>query len=252
MQPEILAIARRVSASLGPVHAANGAGKLYELWAMFRLADALRNAGCTVQLLQSDDTPATAHFYQRGSPGLVRPRSEGPNQPSFIRFALPGRPDEFEIHNSVQFSGRSDARHEFDIAIISRALGDQLRAGPPRSPKGHPVFGIECKEYNSDVGIGPLRAMLGAVLDGTHWKQGAASADGWKTQDLGRLSVHSSTKGRLGEWHYALLAPVSATAGARQLAREFGLRIRTGVVVSDTTACTACFQDMATWLITNL
>lgn len=103
---------------------ANGAGRVYELYLMTKVADSLRSAGANVWIRRSDGTNVhpgdlDRQFVQRGgSPSGLPGSAQGANGMSAFAFQLQNSQREWEMWNGVQFSGRSGAKHEFDIAIV--------------------------------------------------------------------------------------------------------------------------------------
>jgi hypothetical protein len=70
--------------------------------------------------------------------------------------------------NGVQFIGRSGGRHEFDIAIVPKKLGDALRGHRSGGrPFGHGWLSLECKDVASNGSLDEMRAFVARVYDTT-------------------------------------------------------------------------------------
>ena len=150
---------------------ANGAGRVFELYVMLRIGDALRAHGLSVWLQRSDETPILPsdpdrRFVQRGgAPSGVAPKSQGPHNETAILFCKEGG-EIWEIWNGVQFQGRSDGLHELDIAIVPNAVGIALRAGFSGAyPIGKPRVAIECKDVGTAGSIDETRAFVARLYD---------------------------------------------------------------------------------------
>lgn len=180
LPPEIDVLLQRISSNRGTLaRIAATAGKSYEMWLSAEIAQALLQHRWTVELRAFDDTP-TLYFIQRGSPGKMTPlgATSGPSY-FFLR-----RPDgqEFELHNSLVFKGRSGASHEFDICVVSRAIAESLRtAASPQSAIGHPMLSLECKQYTRAPGIEVSRALIASTFDATRWQHSSATPQ-WYTR----------------------------------------------------------------------
>jgi hypothetical protein len=153
---------------------ANGAGRVFELYVMLRIAKELKSLGWAVVPLASDGTnlfqaaapgvPAIKRpFVQRGGAptGIIPGTSPGP---SSIKISKNGT--DLEIWNGVQFRGRSGALHELDIAIVPHALATALRAGAVEGfPYGRPAVAIECKDIGSIGTPDELRSLIARMYD---------------------------------------------------------------------------------------
>jgi hypothetical protein len=160
----------RLSSVAPTLSHANGAGRAFELLTMFELADEMKGRGWNVRVMDSAGSPISrgGKFIQRGGkPSGVWPASYGSNGPSYIYFATP-QGSCWEVWNGVQFIGRSGARHEFDVSIVPHSLGDAMRALPtPRSPVGHGLVSIECKQVEVSGSLDEVRAFVARVYDTT-------------------------------------------------------------------------------------
>lgn len=149
---------------------ANGAGRLFELFIMTSIADALRIANFNVWLQRSDgsriySTDTSKEFVQRGgAPTGVLPANQGTNNGSSICFQRGADGPVWEIWNGIQFEGRSGAVHEIDIAVVPQQLGTELRISGGY-PFGRPHVAIECKDVSNSGGMDEMRAFVARLYD---------------------------------------------------------------------------------------
>lgn len=154
---------------------AKGAGRVFELYVMMRLAKKLKDEGWTVEPLASDGypllvpsiPPATVHarpFTQRGGkPTGIIPTIHA-NGASSIKIGRSGK--SYEIVNGVKFQGRSLATHELDIAIIPHQIAVALRAGVLEGfPYGRPQVSIECKDVVGNGTPDEMRSVIARMYD---------------------------------------------------------------------------------------
>src|SRR3546814_11624707 len=59
----------------------------------------------------------------------------------------------FELRGSVQWKGRSDAKHEIDVSMLPASIGEAIRNNGGGYPHGLPIVAVECKDK---TGYGPL------------------------------------------------------------------------------------------------
>lgn len=229
LPPEIELLLRRITSD--PTAAAQMAatkGKIYELWLVANIANALRLKKWLVEMRASDET-LTSQFIQRGAPGLMQPRSAGASNPGFFHLR---RPDglEFELHNSLVFKGRSRASHEFDICIFGRPVGRSLRRrASAQRAVGHPMFSIECKQYTTAIGIDVPRAVIASTFDATRWTLPALQH---RTRVEGHaVANYKSFAGRMSKTFTAIATPNGVTIGAKRLANRYNIRLFDNVEV---------------------
>lgn len=163
-----------LSAILGCIptlqHAA-GAGRTFELYVMTGISLALQGKGYEVWIQRSDGsrvlpTESDLRYIQRGgSPSGIAPAADGTNNPSAIAFRRAQGPT-WEMHNGVQFEGRSSAVHEIDIAIIPGTVAHALRnLACGGSPLGRPRISIECKDVGTPGDLDEMRAFIARLYD---------------------------------------------------------------------------------------
>jgi hypothetical protein len=170
MLTDVQAALDSILGSVATLQNANGAGRIFELFVMTRVANELRIRGCEVWLQRSDGTRIRAgdsdrRFIQRGgSPKGVPAISKGPNNASTMVFRKGNRGSEWEFWNGIQFQGRSGASHEIDIAIVPRQVGQDLRSTGGQ-PFGRPRVAIECKDVGTTGSIDETRAFVARLYD---------------------------------------------------------------------------------------
>lgn len=150
---------------------AAGPGRLFELYVMTGIARALKRRGYEVWIRRSDGTrvlpnDAQREFVQRGGvPAGIPPASVGLGEACSIVFSRHG--PEWEMLNGVTFEGRSQARHEIDIAIVPGPVAASLRNRGGGSPTGRPRVSIECKDAGTNGSVDEMRAFVARLYDVT-------------------------------------------------------------------------------------
>lgn len=157
---------------------AREAGRVFEIFIATGIAGELKDRGYDVWLQRSDGTrilSTNPQFIQRaGVPSGISPAAEGPDNATSIVFSRTTGESEWELLNGIQFTGRSAADHEIDIAIIPKSVADALRALPQGGkPRGRPRVAIECKYVRSPGKPDEMRALVArlydlTLLDGQH------------------------------------------------------------------------------------
>jgi hypothetical protein len=73
-----------------------------------------------------------------------------------------------EAHTNIYVSGRSQVRHECDVAVVDKSEADTCRAGAvhPRSSKI--LIAIECKFYAATLALDEARGFLGLTEEMRH------------------------------------------------------------------------------------
>ena len=72
----------------------------------------------------------------------------------------------FEVHVDVLYSGTSGALHEIDISLYDHNRATQIRRTRNTLPKTRTLYGaIECKFYDSDLGVALGRTFVGLISD---------------------------------------------------------------------------------------
>lgn len=139
-------------------------GKIYEAWLMLEIAATLKSLGLIKGARWEDGvskSPRRAIF--RGGPSPLWDDTKSP-PPGFVKIFRNGA--EYEIHNSVQFTGASDAKHEIDISIERHLKCQYFRDNGISYPPGLPLCGFELKFYKKALfNIGIVRQFVALTLD---------------------------------------------------------------------------------------
>lgn len=146
---------------------ANGAGRIFELYLMMRLARKLKDGGWVVTPLDHTGNPIVGGpFVQRsGIPTGVFPLT-APSGPSSICFRRTNLTQAYEILNGIQFKGRSTALHEIDIAVVPVDITNTLRAAAIEGyPLGRPCIAIECKDVEKNGSPDEMRSVIARMYD---------------------------------------------------------------------------------------
>lgn len=97
-----------------------------------------------------------------GAPFLLPTHQSGihrasPTAPCHIRFENVADPSRsYEMHNSVQWLGRSRTTHECDVSVLPEAVATRLRT-TGRHPQGLPIAMYECKDRSKPANVDELR-----------------------------------------------------------------------------------------------
>lgn len=96
----------------------------------------------------------------RGSPGHMSSCSQ---DFAYAECSLNGK--EFEVHLGVQYIGTSNALHEVDVSIFDHERADQIRSDGVLPNTRNLRAAIECKFYDSKLGVTLGRTFVGLVSD---------------------------------------------------------------------------------------
>lgn len=163
-------ILKHISTATSVLKQANGAGRVFELYVMMRIALDLKGKGWLVTPLASDGSPISASgrmpFIQRGgAPSGISP-ALGANGPSSIQIQKNSTSASYEIWNGVQFQGRSGGLHELDLAVVPKQTASNLRHGGGTSyPFGRPPVAIECKDVGAPGSPDEMRTLIARMYD---------------------------------------------------------------------------------------
>jgi hypothetical protein len=142
-----------------------GSGKALEGAVLFHVALGCENGFNTVVARDHRGRRLRGHFILRGGPGhLSDPRAAGP-APSYFAVTISG--SEFELHNSLEFTGSSGEDHEVDVSAVWADDARDARGSGRRILRGPPVLGVELKELKvgSDLDKNVVRAFFGVIVD---------------------------------------------------------------------------------------
>lgn len=96
----------------------------------------------------------------RGAPGFMSSKNQ---DFSYAECSLNG--EVFEVHVGVQYVGTSRALHEVDVSIYSHTGAEQVRIGGGLPGTRKLYAAIECKCYDSALGVSLGRTFVGLVSD---------------------------------------------------------------------------------------
>jgi hypothetical protein len=169
---QLRALLRRLSAAHAISSVPGGAGKALEAWAFMTLLDGARQKpNWQVSLRQGDGSPLPhgSPFLFSGGPASL---SHAIGDSCFARLHRSGcTPRTLELHHGLQHMGRSDARHEWDIALLPEEVPQHIRAGNGGYPRGLPFLGIECKDKAKSGDSDEMRQTLARMFDLAHVSQ---------------------------------------------------------------------------------
>ncbi|WP_152527600.1 MULTISPECIES: hypothetical protein [unclassified Afipia] len=140
------------------VTSASNGDDLYEAYIWSVAIEAAKNKQATINFKDVYGNNVLSDYYFRTSPSELW-WSKHPYCHAEIIF--PNCPI-LEAHTGIYVAGRSDVRHECDVAIIHKSEADICRSNHvlPRSSKV--LLAVECKFYvNSKPGLGLARSFLG-------------------------------------------------------------------------------------------
>lgn len=133
---------------------------------MMRLARSARLTGrWSVTLRRGDATPLPP-----GAPFLLPTYQDGirrasPSAPCHVLFESAADPTRrYEMHNGIQWLGRSGATHECDVSVLPETVAGQLRS-PGGRPQGLPIAMFECKDKPKAANVDELRQTLARMFD---------------------------------------------------------------------------------------
>lgn len=114
--------------------------------------------------------PGDATPLPPGAPFLL-PTSQGPirraskTAPCHVRFESVADPTRaYEMHNSLQWLGRSLATHECDVSVLPEMVASRLRTTGGH-PQELPIAMFECKDKRKSANVDELRQTLARLFD---------------------------------------------------------------------------------------
>ncbi|WP_148301252.1 hypothetical protein [Methylobacillus glycogenes] len=155
-------ILSEIVSTIPTLQEAKGAGRIFELYVLMKLARALKTLKWDIEVLSPNGT-LTGTFIQRaGAPSGFTPTDiNGPTSLKIVKGAA-----EYEIWNGIQFEGRSKTRHEIDISVIPHAMAQAMRKKHIDSfPFGRPRVCVECKDVMSTGSLDEMRAFVARLYD---------------------------------------------------------------------------------------
>ena len=156
-ETELRRILRDFRAAHAGAVAPTGEGKALEAWTLMKLAQTARqsmHANWQVTLRRGDGSPVPpgGSFDLPSQRSRIQPSS--PTAPGYVLLEHRMHADRrLELRGSLQWKGRSGAKHEIDVSVLPAQLGEAIRNNGGGYPHGLPVVAIECKDKG---GLGPL------------------------------------------------------------------------------------------------
>lgn len=160
MISEIQSIIATMTGSASTAAASSGAGALFEMWLLLKIAERLRKNPFHAELRNASDNALASgtNFILRGGPGPV-----GVGQYCHLSFIWGNQVH--ELHTNIQFRGRSTETHELDIALIPRSVANVLRQRGGGRPSGHSRIAVECKFRSSTGSKDEARQIVARQFD---------------------------------------------------------------------------------------
>lgn len=156
VETELRQMLREFRAAHSGAVAPTGEGKALEAWVLMKLAHTVHQNMPTwrVTLRRGDGSllPSGASFDLPSQRSRIQPSS--PTAPGYVLLEHMTYADRrLELRGSLQWKGRSDAKHEIDVSVVPAEIGEAIRNNGGGYPRGLPVVAIECKDKG---GFGPL------------------------------------------------------------------------------------------------
>lgn len=93
-------------------------------------------------------------------------QSSSPTAPGYVLLEHINVVDRrLELHSSVQWVGRSGARHECDVSVLPALVGEALRLNGGGYPHGLPIVAVECKDKGGVGTLDETRQTLARMYD---------------------------------------------------------------------------------------
>ena len=212
-------------------------GKALEAWVLFKLAHMVRQnmPTWTVSLRRGDGSllPPGVPFDLPSQRSRIQPSN--PTAPGFILLEQAESPSKrVELHTSLQWKGRSDAKHEIDVSALPASIGTAIRTHGGGNPRGLPLVAVECKDKEGSGTLDETRQTLARMYDLALVTQ---PTPGWscriyETQthtNWGRRS--SRYVGFFSKGTFAIVRAGAFQSGARQLAYHYSIQHRPTIYV---------------------
>jgi hypothetical protein len=156
-ETELRNMLRAFRAAHSGMLAPTGEGKALEAWVLMKLAETVRRRMSRfwrVSLRQGDGTvlPTGSTFNFPSQRSRIQPSNV--TAPGYVLIEHKvNTARRFELRGSIQWKGRSDAKHEIDVSLMPASIGEAIRNNGGGYPHGLPIVAVECKDKG---GYGPL------------------------------------------------------------------------------------------------
>ena len=134
--------------------------RAFEAYVFSLVIKAVKQANGNVLIMGINSGVNPNPIVFRGSPGHMSSRAQ-----NFAYAECMLNSKEFEIHLGVQYIGTSNALHEVDVSIFDHDRADQIRAEGILPSTRNLRAAIECKFYDSNLGVTLGRTFVGLVSD---------------------------------------------------------------------------------------
>jgi len=134
--------------------------RAFEAYVFSLMIKAVKQASGTVTIMgiKTGQNPNPVVF--RGSPGHMSSQAQ-----DFAYAECSLNSKEFEIHLGVQYVGTSNALHEVDVSLFDHDRADQIRFQRILPSTRNLRAAVECKFYDSNLGVTLGRTFVGLVSD---------------------------------------------------------------------------------------
>lgn len=143
-----------------------GTGKALEAWILMRLALAAKQSGAwhvTLRRGTGAALPRNGVFQFPATRHGIQPSSSSAS--CFVLLEQLGGGIDLELHGSLQWQGRSEAKHEIDVSVVPAVIAQALRSSNGGFPRGLPVLAVECKDKTSAGTSDEMRETLARMFD---------------------------------------------------------------------------------------
>lgn len=167
-ESELRQILRGFRAAHSGLVTPTGQGKALEAWVMMKLAHTVhqRMPNWQVSLRRGDGSllPAGAFFDLSSHGSRIQPSNA--TAPGYVLLEHETETHRrVELHGSVQWKGRSNAKHEIDVSVVPADIGEAIRNNGGGYPRGLPIVAIECKDKGGIGQLDETRQILARMYD---------------------------------------------------------------------------------------
>ena len=137
--------------------------KEYEKYVFLLVLLAVKEAGANVAFFGINTGKNPSSLILRSSPGYMYSTRH-----NYAHAKCKLEDKEFEIHLGVQYIGKSGAKHEVDVSMIDYKSACKSRVNKELPKHSGIHLAIECKLYDSWLGVIQGRAFVGLLADMRH------------------------------------------------------------------------------------
>jgi hypothetical protein len=168
-EQELRDMLRAFRAAHAGVVAPTGQGKALEAWVYFKLAHTVQQnmaMSWSVSLRRGDGSPVPSGgtFDLPSQRSRIQPSN--PTSPCYILLEHRHQPTwRLELYGSLQWMGRSGAKHEIDVSVVPAEIGEAIRNNGGGYPHGLPIAAVECKDKGGIGSLDETRQTLARIFD---------------------------------------------------------------------------------------